>query len=155
MSPSSRKRKRLSLEDALLNGEVSEAKSALQYFPLPSASLDHPITENENSEAYAVEEQESPLGSKIIPVNEGCSLSAQRLLSVKHKSKKGKRKGKKIKDEASPISSIIEPEVENPLDMGGAVEHESLHSNGEDVEMEDAGESGEVDSTARNEEGCE
>lgn len=85
------------------------------------------------------------------PANEGEALSAQHTLSVKQKGKKGKRKVKKARDEAPITLNTSGPDGDTPFDTAGAVEGD--YSNGDDAEMEDAGEDGEVDHTTRNEEG--
>lgn len=97
------------------------------------------------------EHQKSRSESRIPPANNGEALSAQNSLSVKQKGKKGKRKVKKTRDEAPTTLSTSGADVDAAFEIGGAVEGD--YSNGDDAEMEDAGEEGEVDHTARNEEG--
>lgn len=154
LDPSSKKRKRSIVEDDEVGGVEFEATSKVETSPQLSEYFGRPTADKEPSTAYAVEEPISRLGSATLPASEKEGPSAQRFLSVKQKSKKGKRKGKKIKDEAS-ITSTVGPEIENVLDIGINMELESAHSIAEEVEIEEAGEDGEIDLVARNDEGCE
>lgn len=151
---SSNKRKRSTLEDDEVGGVESEAMSRMETSPQPSEYFGRPAAGKDPSNAYAVEEPISRLGSATLPASEKEGPSAQRFLSAKQKSRKGKRKGKKIKDEASLTSTVV-PETENVLDIGATMELESAQSIAEEVEMEEAGEDGEIDLVARNEEACE
>lgn len=153
LESSSKKRKRSTLEDDEVGGVESEAMSKLEISPQPSEYFGRSTADKEPSNAYAVEEPISRLGSATLPASEKEGPSAQRFVSAKQKSKKGKRKGKKIKDEAS-LTSAVGPELENILDIGITVELESAQSIAEEGEMEEAGEDGEIDLVARNEEGC-
>lgn len=151
---SSKKRKRSTLEDDEIGGVESEAMSRVDISPQPSEYFGRSAAEKEPSNASAVDEPISRLGSATLPASEKEGSSAQRFLSTKQKSKKGKRKGKKIKDEASLTSTVV-PETENVIDIGITMELESAQSIAEEVEMEEAGEDGELDLVARNEEACE
>lgn len=151
---SSTKRKRSTLEDDEIGGVESEAMSRVDISPQPSEYFGRSAAEKEPSNASAVDEPISRLGSATLPASEKEGSSAQRFLSTKQKSKKGKRKGKKIKDEASLTSTVV-PETENVIDIGITMELESAQSIAEEVEMEEAGEDGELDLVARNEEACE
>lgn len=152
LSSSSRKRKRSSLEGGSNLGEP-ENKPQAEIPPPLEELLDHPITtNNENPENCVVDEhQKSRSESRILPANDGENVSAQLPLSVKQKVKKGKRKVKKARDEAPSALNTLGPDIDTPFDIAGAVEGDS--SNGDDAEMEDAGEDGEADHTTRNEEG--
>lgn len=154
LGPSSKKRKRSKVEDDEVGGVESEATSKVETSPQVSEYFGRPTADKESSNAYAVEEPISRLGSATLPTSEKEGPNAQRFLSVKQKSKKGKRKGKKIKDEPS-LTSTMGPEIENVLDIGITMELESAQSIAEEVEMEEAGEDGETDLAARNEEACE
>lgn len=154
LGPSSKKRKRSTIKDDKVSGVWSEAMAKVETSPQPNEYFDRPTADNEPSKAYAVEEPISRLGSATLPASEKEGPSAQRFLSAKQKSKKGKRKGKKIKDEAS-LTGSMGPEIENVLDIGITMELESAPSIAEEVEMDEAGEDGEVDLVARNEEACE
>lgn len=152
LSSSSRKRKRSSLEDSPNPGET-ENKPRAEIPPPLEEHLDHPITtDNENPDNFVVDEhQKSRSESGIPPANNEEAQSAQNSLSVKQKGKKGKRKVKKTRDEAPTTLNTSGPDVDTAFEISGAVEGD--YSNGDDAEMEDAGEDGEVDHTARNEEG--
>ena len=154
LGPSSKKRKRSTVEDDEVGGVESEATSKVEISPQVSEYFGRSTADKEPSNAYAVEEPISRLGSATLPASEKEGPNAQRFLSVKQKSKKGKRKGKKIKDEPS-ITSTMGPEIENVLDIGTTMELESAQSIAEEVEMEETGEDGEMDLAARNEEACE
>lgn len=150
---SSKKRKRSTFEFDEVGGVESEAMSKVEISPQPSEHFGRQTADKVPSNVHGVEEPISRLGSAALPASEKECLSAQRFLSAKQKSKKGKRKGKKIKDEAS-LTSAVGPEIENILDIGITVELETALSIVEDGEMEEAGEDGEIDLVARNEEGC-
>lgn len=99
-----------------------------------------------------VNENQKPRSESRIPLtNDGEAPSAQHPLSVKQKGKKGKRKVKKARDEASSTLNASGPDIDAPFNNVGAADGD--YSNGDDAEMDDAGEDGEVDHTARNEEG--
>ncbi|MCJ1263141.1 hypothetical protein MMC22_003011 [Lobaria immixta] len=151
LSSSSRKRKRSSL-DSLNPGEL-ENKPGSEIPPTPEEPLGHPITtHNESPENCVVDDhQKSRSGSRIPPANDRDALSAQHPLSVKQKGKKGKRKVKKTRDDAPTTLNASGPEADTPFDIAATAEGD--YSNGDDAEMEDAGEDGEVDHIARNEEG--
>lgn len=142
----------MSLEDSPHPGEPGNKPRAEIPQPLEEA-LDHPIaTDKENPENCAVAEyQKSRSESRILPPNEGEALGAQHPLSFKQKGKKGKRKVKKARDEAPTALNTSGPDVDTPFDIPGAADGDD--SNGDDAEMEDAAEDGEVDHIARNEEG--
>lgn len=152
LGSSPKKRKRSTLEDDEVGGVESEAMSKVATSP-PGEYFGRPAVDKEPSNAYAVEEPISRLGSATLPASEKEAPGTQRFLSAKQKSKKGKRKGKKIKDEPS-LTNAVGPEIENILDIGINVELESAQSIVEEGEMEEAGEDGEIDLVARNEEGC-
>ena len=118
-------------------------------------SLSQPTAaEKENSENSAVEvDRKSRSESKSIAAESTEALGVQQSLSTKSKPKKGKRKSKKIRDDTSTTLNAQGPEIETPLNHAGTAEVE--YSNGEDVEMEDAGDDGEIDPGSRNEEGSE
>lgn len=155
-SVSSRKRKRSSVEGdnggESGNQPVVERSAESQHEGEP---LSQPIAAGkDNSENSAVDvDRKSRSESKSAAAESGEVQGAQRFLSTKQKPKKGKRKSKKIRDDTSTTLNTQGPEVETPLDHAGTAEVE--YSNGEDVEMEDAGDDGEVDLSARNEEGSE
>lgn len=153
LGSSSKKRKRSTLEDDEVGEVESEVMSKVEISPQSSEYFGCPTADKKHSNAYGVEEPISRLGSAALPASEKECPSAQRFFSAKQKSKKGKRKGKKIKDEAS-LTSAMGPENENIIDSGNTVELDSAQSIAEEGEMEEAGEDGETDLVARNEEGC-
>lgn len=143
----------MSLEDSPHPGEPENKPRAEIPQPLEEP-LDHSIaTDKENPENCAVDEyQKSRSESRIPPPNDVEALGAQHPpLSFKQKGKKGKRKVKKARAEAPTALNTSGPDVDTPFDIPNAAEGDD--SNGDDAEMEDAGEDGEVDHIARNEEG--
>lgn len=150
----SRKRKRSSSEDDNVweaeNRPVTESIVKSQHEGEPPGQ---PITAaKDNFEIASVEVDRKPRSeSKSFAVENREAPGVQQSVPGKQKSKKGKRKSKKIRDDTSATLNPQGPDVETPLDH--AVTAEPEYSNGEEVEMEDAGDEGEVELSARNEEG--
>lgn len=152
---SSRKRKRSNLEDRSQNGKKGGNSPGSPHI-VESQAYNHPLAEGKerNVKAYTIEINQHPnANGATSPTIEIEASTTQRLSSVKLKSRNGKRKGKKLKDDIFGTLSDAAPSVEAHPEPPGNLEADC--SNGEDAEIEDAGDDGEIDTAARNEEGCE
>lgn len=156
-SPSSRKRKRPSPEGGSQSGMESSNKPLLR-FP-QKIEHEHSLHEvavgrDDNPNPHAVSEDQVPSDvGATLPADSNEALNAPHLLLVKQPSKKGKRKGKKVRDDISGALGSIISGATIQSDTNGIMDGE--YSNGEDLEMEEVGDDGEVDITTKNEEGCE
>lgn len=154
---SSRKRKRPSSEGGSQSGIEFRNKPLLRFPEIvkdENPPHDAAVDRENNPNPYAVSEDQtmSDVGATY-PAGNNEAPSAPHLLLVKQQSKKGKRKGKKVKDENSGALGSTIQGASIQSDTNGTVEGE--YSNGEDAELEEGGDDGEVDTTTRNEEGCE
>lgn len=156
LSPSSRKRKRPTPEKDSLIGGHRETKPRVEHPTQPEREpVNQPITVDvEHPVPYTLDEmRKSRSGSKILPAHDGDARTTGHTSLAKQKSKKGKRKSKKVKDEGPTALAVVNLDIGAQIGHAGAAETE--YSNGDDAEIDDAGEDGEIDLNARNEEGRE
>lgn len=156
LSPNTRKRKRPSFE----GGSQSDAEYGNKPPPKSPENVGNechiPCTDVEKNETlslYKTEEKQKPGDTHAkFSTDEVEAPNVQQFLLVKQQSRKGKRKGKKARDDTSMIPGSTSQGDGAQSDLNGNIEGE--YSNGEDAEMEEAGDDGEIDTAARNEEGC-
>ena len=152
-----RKRKRSSFDN---NHEASRESSQDQ--TLANATDAVPVqnfppavmTEKANPrEESSIDNDKTTLGEDSDLLTNGREIHVQDLLSGKQKPKKGKRKSKKIRDEAiDPSNNAIQgedPQLSPAEVLGGH------YSNGEDEEIDEAGDEIDNELATRNEEGRE
>lgn len=157
LSPSSKKRKRLSFKDSHHSGTESENAVSGRYSRVldnGSLSLPGPGDNEVNSAAYPMGEDQRPDGDGTsFLMNNTDGINSKRAQSAKPKSKKGKRKVKKVRDDNTRHSSPLIPDIEVQSDQADNMEGD--YSNGEEAGIEDAVDDAEIDAAAKNEEGCE
>ena len=134
-----KKRKLSSLEDGSLSSRQSHNADKSPSISTPSRSLTPKTTETTHEEVSRNEIaiESDPENTALTP-------------SQKHKSKTGKRKGKKL---ASIENKPVDPAVGHAEHDDGLDTAETAYSNGEDAEIEDAGDP-ELDASSKNDEGC-
>lgn len=156
-SPKSKKRKRPSSEGGSQSGIEPRNKPTLRFPELNKEDhLHYPtvLGQNDNSNQFVAGEDQMPSDvGATSPADDNEALNVSQFLSVRQQNKKGKRKGKKVRDDNPAVLGSMVPSVGIQSDPNGIIEGE--YSNGEDAEMEEAGDDGELDINARNEEGCE
>ena len=156
-SDMSRKRKRKSLPS---NSFSEDKKAAMgsgekSYSLLSQAPLHSQLANKElKTETLFADNNLNSGADKRVYTEIGAeATSLQHLSPSKSRSKKGKRKAKKTKDENPERSNIAIAYADSQVEHFDSIE--PVDSNGEDVEVEDTGENAEADMAARTEEGRE
>ena len=107
--------------------------------------------ENMSPNGSADEEDQEVLSTEVLPSTNSQSRKAQQYNTVKQTFKKGKRKGKRIRDEDTETMADEAAAAEGLAEFNGS--HQMAYSNEEDMEVDDVGDVREADHLIKTEEG--
>ncbi len=109
------------------------------------------LHENMSLNGSADEEDQEAISTEIFANTNSQTRKAQQYNSVKQTYKKGKRKGKKIRDDDTETMADEAGAAEGLADLDGS--HQTAYSNEEDMEVDDVGDVREADQLIKTEEG--
>ena len=145
--PSSRKRKRSSFEgDSLSDREPAERISPRSFAKTAANSHEHM-----SSNGSADEEDQEVLSTEVLPSTNPQNRKAQQYNSVKQTYKKGKRKGKRIRDDDTETIADEAAAAEGFAELDRS--HQTAYSNEEDIDVDGVGDVREADHLIKTEEG--
>lgn len=107
--------------------------------------------ENMSPNGSADEEDQEVLSTEVLPSTNSQTRKAQQYNSVKQTFKKGKRKGKRIRDDDTETMADEAAAAEGFAELDGS--HQTVYSNEEDMEVDDVGDVREADHLIKTEEG--
>lgn len=99
----------------------------------------------------ADEEDQEVLSTEVLPSTDSQTRKAQQYNSVKQTFKKGKRKGKRIRDDDIETMADEAAAAEGFAELDGS--HQTAYSIEEDMEVDDVGDVREADHLIKTEEG--
>lgn len=107
--------------------------------------------DNMSPSGSADEEDQEVLCTQVLPSANSQTRNAQQYNSVKQTFKKGKRKGKRIRDDDTETNADETAVAEGLAELNGS--HQMAYSNEEDMEVDDVGDVREADHLIKTEEG--
>ena len=107
--------------------------------------------ENMSPNGSVDEEDQEVLSTEVLPSTVSQIRKAQQYNSVKQAFKKGKRKGKRIRDDDAEAMAHEAAAAEGFAELDGS--HQTSYSNEEDMEVDDVGDVRESDHLIKTEEG--
>ena len=130
---------------------MSDREAAERISPRSFENLAAGLHENMSPNGSADEEDQEVISTQAFPSISSQTRKAQQYNSVKQTYKKGKRKGKKIRDDDTETMAEEAVAAEVLAELDGS--HQMTYSNEEDMEADDVGDVREADHLIKTEEG--
>lgn len=130
---------------------MSDREPAERISPRPFGKTDANSHENISPNRSADEEDQEVLSTEVLSSTNTQTRKAQQYNSVKQTYKKGKRKGKRIRDDDPETMADEAAAAEGLAELDGS--HQAAYSNEEDMEVDDVGDVREADHLIKTEEG--
>ena len=130
---------------------MSDREAAERVSPRSFGNTAAGLHENMSPNGTADEEDQEVTSTQAFPSTNSQTRKAQQYNSVKQTYKKGKRKGKKIRDDDTETMADEAVAVEGFAELDGS--HQTAYSNEEDMEADEVGDVREADHLIKTEEG--
>ena len=130
---------------------MSDREAAERVSPRSFGNTAADLHENMSPSGSADEEDQEVISTQAFPSANSQTRKAQQYNSVKQTYKKGKRKGKKIRDDDTETMADEAVAVEGFAELDGS--HQTAYSNEEDMEADEVGDAREADHLIKTEEG--
>lgn len=130
---------------------MSDREAAERVSPRSFGNTAANLHENMSPNGSADEEDQEVISTQAFPSANSQTRKAQQYTSVKQTYKKGKRKGKKMRDDDTETMADEAVAVEGFAELDGS--HQTAYSNEEDIEADEVGDAHEADHLIKTEGG--